>query len=70
MISSQRRHASCPLINRHFEFTRLQKQIIASAYESLVPVVGRRAGAEQKCPQGHSTAAARSDLPRSSGTGA
>jgi hypothetical protein len=70
MISSQRRHASCPLINRHFEFTRLQKQIIASAYEALVPIVGRRAGAEQKRREGHSTATTRSDLRRSSGTGA
>ena len=70
MISSQRRHASCAPIRRHFELTRLQKQIIASAYEALMPIVTRRAGAEQKSSQGHSTAAARSDLPRSSGTGA
>jgi hypothetical protein len=70
MISSQWGHASCAPISRHFEFTRLQKQIIASAYEALAPIVTRRAGAEEKRPRGDSTTTARSDFPRSSGAGA
>jgi hypothetical protein len=70
MISSPLGHAPSPPVNRRFEFTRLHGQIIASAYEALVPIVARRPGAEDKRPQGHPKDATRSPLPRTSGTGA
>ena len=30
-----------PPITRHFEFTRIHNHLIASAYQSLVPVISR-----------------------------
>jgi hypothetical protein len=41
MIPSPRRPALAPRVTRHFEFTRLQGQFLALAYQSLVPVVSR-----------------------------
>ena len=41
MIISPRRSALSPLVIRHFEFTRLQSQLIALAYQALIPVVSR-----------------------------
>lgn len=42
MIANSRRSASGPFISRHYEFSRLQDQTLASAYEALIPVVSRR----------------------------
>ena len=42
MIATSRRSASIPIISRHYEFSRLQDQTLASAYEALIPVVSRR----------------------------
>ena len=42
MIASSRRSALSPPVTRHFEFTRLQNQLIALAYQALIPVVSRR----------------------------
>ncbi len=44
MIPSPRRSATTPPVTRHFEFTRLQDQFIALAYQSLIPVVSRHPG--------------------------
>ena len=41
MITSPRRSTLSPRVTRHFEFTRLQDQLIALAYHTLIPVVSR-----------------------------
>ena len=41
MITSPRRRTLSPPVTRHFEFTRLQDQLIAIAYQALIPVVSR-----------------------------
>ena len=41
MITSPRRSTLSPPVTRHFEFTRLQDQLIALAYQALIPVVSR-----------------------------
>ena len=41
MITSPRRPTFSPPVTRHFEFTRLQDQLIARAYQVLIPVVSR-----------------------------
>ena len=41
MITSARRSALGLPVIRHFEFTRLQDQLIALAYQALIPVVSR-----------------------------
>jgi hypothetical protein len=51
MSLSQRRSTLRPPVTRHFEFTRLQEQLIALAYQALIPVVSRhpgRPGSRQK----------------------
>ena len=42
MITSPRRRALSTPVHRPFEFTRLQSQSIACAYEALIPLVSRR----------------------------
>lgn len=39
MITSPKRSTLRPPVTRHFEFTRLQDQLIARAYQTLIPVV-------------------------------
>jgi hypothetical protein len=41
MIAPPRRSTLRPPVTRHFEFTRLQDQLIARAYQALIPVVSR-----------------------------
>ena len=41
MITSTRRQALNSSVTRHFSFTRLQDQLIARAYQALIPVVSR-----------------------------
>jgi hypothetical protein len=41
MITSKRRSTLSPPVTRHFEFTRLQDQLIAIAYHTLIPIVAR-----------------------------
>ena len=41
MITHQLRTTIGLAVTRHFEFTRLQDQLIASAYHSLIPVAAR-----------------------------
>ena len=41
MITSPRRTTLSPPVTRHFEFSRLQDQLIARAYQVLIPVVSR-----------------------------
>jgi hypothetical protein len=41
MITPLRRSPLSPPVTRHFEFTRLQDQLIAIAYHILIPVVAR-----------------------------
>ena len=42
MIATSRKSASRPAISRQYEFSRLQDQTLASAYEALIPVVTRQ----------------------------
>ena len=39
MIATSRRSILNPPVTRRFEFTRLEKQSIALAYQALIPVV-------------------------------
>jgi hypothetical protein len=39
MIASSRKSTLRPPVTRHFEFTRLQRQLIALAYQALIPVI-------------------------------
>ena len=41
MIASSRKSILSPPVTRRFEFTRLQNQSIALAYQALIPVVSR-----------------------------
>ena len=41
MITSPRRSRFSPPITRHFESSRLQNQLIALAYQALIPVGSR-----------------------------
>jgi hypothetical protein len=41
MITYQRRSVLSPPVTRGFEFTRFQNQLIALAYQALIPVVSR-----------------------------
>ena len=42
MIAFSRTSTFTPTISRQFEFSRLQDQTLACAYEALIPVVSRR----------------------------
>ena len=42
MIAISRKSTLNPPVTRRFEFTRLQNQLIALAYQALIPVVSRR----------------------------
>jgi hypothetical protein len=42
MIAFSRRSTLSQPVTRHFEFTRLQDQLIALAYHALIPVVSCR----------------------------
>jgi hypothetical protein len=44
MITHLRRATLSRLVTRHFEFSRLQDQLIASAYHTLIPAVARPLG--------------------------
>ena len=41
MITSTRRQTLRSSVTRHFSFTRLQDQLIARAYQALIPLVSR-----------------------------
>jgi len=41
MITTSRRPTLSRPVTRHFAFTRLQDQLIARAYQALIPVVSR-----------------------------
>ena len=41
MITHLRKATLSPPVTRHFEFTRLQDQLIAIAYHTLIPIVAR-----------------------------
>ena len=42
MIATSRKYTSPPTVSRQFEFSRLQHQWIACAYEALIPVASGR----------------------------
>jgi hypothetical protein len=44
MIATSRRSRSIRVISRQYEFSRLQGQTLALAYEVLVSVISRKAG--------------------------
>jgi hypothetical protein len=53
MITAPRRRSLSPRVTRHFEFTRIQDQLIAIAYQTLIPVVSRPLGRPRpRCGQG------------------
>ncbi len=70
MITPQRRQSISPPVIRHFEFTRLQELSIACAYETLLPVVARRPEGPHHRPGDLRKAATRTEVLRSSATGA
>jgi hypothetical protein len=39
MIATSRKSAYSPIISRRFELSRLQDQLIALAYQALIPVI-------------------------------
>jgi len=41
MIATSRKSTLSPPVTRRFEFTRLQNQLIALAYQTLIPVLSR-----------------------------
>lgn len=53
MITSSRSSRLSPFVTRHFEFTRLQNQLIALAYQVLIPVVSRHTDRPQPRPSRH-----------------
>ena len=42
MIAQSRRSTRSLPLTRHFEFTRLEDQLLSHAYQALIPVVSRR----------------------------
>jgi hypothetical protein len=44
MITFHRRPALSLPITRHFESTRIHKQLVANAYQILIPVISRHSG--------------------------
>jgi hypothetical protein len=70
MIANSRKSTLSRLVTRHFEFTRLQKRFVASAYETLVPIVALRLGANRNRSGARPKAATRSDVHQSSHAGA
>jgi hypothetical protein len=46
MIASSRKSTLSPPVTRHFEFTRLQAQLIALAYQALIPIISCHAKTE------------------------
>jgi hypothetical protein len=41
MITSSGRHSLSHRITRHFEVTRIEDQLLAAAYQALIPIVSR-----------------------------
>jgi hypothetical protein len=63
MITSPGRRSHSPRVTRHFEFTRLQEQLIAIAYHALIPVVARPLGRpSSRCDQNQSASVTTHDL--------
>jgi hypothetical protein len=56
MITSPSRSVLGPPIARHFEFTRLQDQSIALAYQALIPLVSRHRERPRSRSHGHEPA--------------
>jgi hypothetical protein len=46
MIASSRKSTLSPTVTRHFEFTRIQGQLTALAYQALIPVISCAAKTE------------------------
>jgi hypothetical protein len=44
MIATSRKSILNPPVTRRFEFTRLEKQSIALAYQALIPVISHHLG--------------------------
>jgi hypothetical protein len=42
MIATSKRSGAIPAVSRQYEFSRLQDQTLASAYEAFIPVISRR----------------------------
>ena len=60
ITSPQSRSLSTPVV-RHFEFSRLQNQSIALAYQALIPVVSRHL--ERLGPRSHDNEPATTTIP-------
>jgi hypothetical protein len=70
MITRQPRTTIRPPVTRHFEFTRLQDQLIASAYHFLIPVMARPLGRTRSPAGDHEPAAATTQELRTKARGA
>ena len=70
MITNQMRTKIGLSITRHYEFTRLQEQLIASAYHSLIPVIARPLERPRSRCGENNPAAATTPNPRTKARGA
>jgi hypothetical protein len=61
MIATSRKSTLSPPVSRRFEFTRLQNQSIALAYQALIPVVSRHL--ERLGPRSHDNEPATTTIP-------
>jgi hypothetical protein len=69
MIATSRKSRFPVTVTRRLEFSRLQSQRLASAYEALIPVVSARLNRIESRHYAR-TAESRSETPRSSAVGA
>jgi hypothetical protein len=70
MMTSSRGLALSVAVTRHFEFSRLQEQSIACAYEALIPVVTWRPQRSRPQRADLPRATIRTECPQSSAAGA
>ena len=68
MTTSPRRPTFSPPVTRHFEFTRLQDQLIVLAYHTMIPVVSRPPERPRsRCGQDQQAAATPNDFQTTAG---
>jgi hypothetical protein len=70
MITYARRSLLSPPVIRRFEFTRLQNQSIALAYQALIPVISRHRERPRSRYMENEQAATTTQGPRSKARGA
>jgi hypothetical protein len=70
MIASSGKSSPPPIVSRQYEFSRFYEQILASAYEALIPVASTRAKLPHTRAGDLPRATTRNEGPRSSAVGA